>query len=142
MLCAVLYFCFLTAAGGDLFLSLIDPRHAVSGPDRRLIYWAGSVAIVLSALSIGVEGALAAGASLSGIAELAVWRIGLDTTLTVSAASLIAGRTVMLVTLSRGLRVVAVAGVLLALAGFALALRNPSLPARVMPPSRTLPAVE
>ena len=48
----------------------------------------------------------------------------------------------MLVTLSRGLRVMAVAGVLLALAGFALALRNPSLPARVMPPSRTLPAVE
>ena len=63
MLRAALYFCFLTAAGGGLFLSLIDPRHAVSGPDRHLIYWAGSVAIVLSALSIGVEGALAAGAA-------------------------------------------------------------------------------
>ena len=117
---AALYFCFLTAAGGGLFLTLVDSRHAASGPDRRLIYWAGTVAIVLSALSIGVEGTLAAGAPLSGIAEFAVWRIGLNTNLALSAASLMAGLTVMLAALSRGLRVTTVAGVLLALGGFAL----------------------
>jgi copper transport protein len=117
---AAFYICVLTAVGGCLFLCFIDTNGARSGPDRRLIRWAGAVAIAFAALSIGVEGALALGAPLSGILDLAVWRLGLGTSVTASAGLTAAGLAIMLCFLSRGPVVAPLAGAFLAVAGFAL----------------------
>jgi copper transport protein len=92
------YAAFLLAAGTGLFLALVDDSPVESAfrtrqIDRRITLAGIAVAAVTAVLSLWVEGAAAAGVTLRHIADLAVWRIGLESTLGRSAAVMACGLT-------------------------------------------------
>ncbi|MDR3533320.1 MAG: copper resistance protein CopC [Rhodopila sp.] len=117
---AAFYGTFLIAAGGGLFLAFIDRRPTAAHADRGLVLGTSLAAALLLVLLVGIEGGFAAGVSLAGLLDPAVWRVGMHTTLGSSAIITIAGVAMLAVGVVRGEQPVVVGGTVLALAGFAL----------------------
>lgn len=90
------YAAFLVAAGAGMFVALVGGSDIRSGLrtaaiDRRIIFAGGALATAALVASLWVEGAAAAGVSLQHLADPAVWRIGLESTLGRSAAVAVCG---------------------------------------------------
>jgi copper transport protein len=121
---ALFYAAFLLGAGGSLFLVFVDRQSPAARADRRDSLAACIAAAILLAISLGVEGASAAAAPLSGLLDPKVWRIGLHTTMGDSAVVTLLGLAALVLGLARhGSRTasfVMAAGAILAAAGFAL----------------------
>ena len=81
---ASFYLAFLIAAGGGLFLGLVD-RDGAAQDDRHLIRIAAIIAAGLIACSLGVEGTAAADLPVSGLLDASAWQIGITSTLGTSA---------------------------------------------------------
>ena len=124
LLRTLFYVTFFLATGGSLFLLFVDRRSPAVILDRRHILTACGVAAVLVVLSLGVEGAAAAGAPFVRFFDPAVWRIGLGTTIGDSAGVIMVGLALLALGLSRSWGrpgwSVTFAGTILAVAGFGL----------------------
>lgn len=96
LLRAVFYFSFLIAAGGGLFLGLVD-RGRAALDDRRTITIAAIVAACLIVCSLGVEGTAAADLPLRDLLDASAWRIGITSTLGTSALITVIGLAILVV---------------------------------------------
>jgi len=118
---ALFYGAFLIAAGGGVFFVLIE-RGGVPPPDRKIIFAASGIAIAALVAALGVEGASAAAAPPEALLDPAIWRIGLSSTLCLSAVILTAGLAIEACGLVQPFRracPVIAGGVILGAAGFA-----------------------
>jgi len=121
LLRAAFYLSFLIAAGGGLFLGLVDRESAALG-DRHTIAAAAIVAACLILCSLGIEGAAAADLPLLGLLDASAWRIGIASTLGTSALITVIGLAVLVAgAKSRGRngRSIMIAGAAIGAIGFA-----------------------
>lgn len=116
------YGAFLFATGGSLFLVFVDRRSPAADADRRQILAACFFTALLLALSLGVEGASAAGAPLVALLDPAVWRLGAGTTIGESAGLSTLGVAVLVFGLRRNAgpaaSIVMLTGTVVAATGF------------------------
>jgi copper transport protein len=114
----------LGSAGDVLFLLLVAAATASAASTARIAVWFAVVGVVAAILSIGVQGGLLRGASLSTITDAATWRIGAASTYGRSVLAASTGLLVIIASarLASGTgRMAALAGAATALASFAFA---------------------
>jgi copper transport protein len=114
----------LGSAGAVLFLLLVASARPLAANTARIATWLALVAFVAALLSIGVQGGLLGGTSLSTITDAATWRIGLASAYGRSALVASVGLLAIvgsLYPLSRAGHTAALAGAATAVASFAFA---------------------
>ncbi len=88
---AVRYGALLLGIGGAMFLLLIDAGGPAATGDRRVICGACGVAAIATLAALGVEGGAAMGAPLGSLLTPEIWRVGMGSSLGLSAGITLVG---------------------------------------------------
>lgn len=113
---AALSMALLLASGGALSLLLVRPAPSLHPLLARLA-WA---AIGLALLALGIQGGLLKGGHVTDLLRWSIWQLGISTTRGTSAAVAILGLAVLLIGLRRNLRLLLLAGSLIAISSVAV----------------------
>jgi len=113
---AALSMALLLASGGALALLLVRPAPNLHPLLARLA-WA---AIGLALLALGIQGGLLKGGQITDLLRWSTWQLGISTTRGTSAAVAILGLAALLIGLRRNLRLLLLAGSLIAISSVAV----------------------